>query len=28
MGIAFDVEAGTYKNFPGYPEVMDDPGDG
>ncbi len=26
--IAFDVEAGTYKTFPGYPEVMDDPGDG
>jgi predicted metal-dependent enzyme (double-stranded beta helix superfamily) len=26
--IAFDTEAGTYKNFPGYPEVMDDPGDG
>jgi len=26
--IAFDMEAGTYKTFPGYPEVMDDPGDG
>jgi predicted metal-dependent enzyme (double-stranded beta helix superfamily) len=26
--IAFDVDAGTYKKFPGYPEVMDDPGDG
>jgi predicted metal-dependent enzyme (double-stranded beta helix superfamily) len=26
--IAFDVDAGTYKTFPGYPEVMDDPGDG
>lgn len=26
--VAYDVNAGTYKIFPGYPEVMDDPGDG
>ena len=26
--VAYDVDAGTYKTFPGYPQVMDDPGDG
>jgi len=26
--IAFDVEEGTYRNFPGHPDVMEDPRDG
>ena len=26
--VAYDTQAGTYKTFPGHPDVMEDPGDG